>query len=237
MDVTNILPQLERLDGDIDNLEEALQPILKGVSDLSSKLPLLEKAKLYVLATYALESMLFSSLRLNAVDAKNHPVFKELTRVRQYFDKIKNIETPPEKPEATLNKGAAISFIRSGLAENKDKDVNAKLSEMIARERAKAAIKAAAQQKAQAQQAGTKRKVSDQESEASASDSEEEGEEDDDSEEAGEAAAVVAAPEPPKKKSKKEKKEKREGKAERKEKKEKSEKKDKKKKSKKDKKA
>ncbi|KAK8008700.1 Sas10/Utp3/C1D family-domain-containing protein [Apiospora marii] len=222
MDVTNILPQLERLDGDIDNLEEALQPILKGVSDLSSKLPLLEKAKLYVLATYALESMLFSSLRLNAVDAKNHPVFKELTRVRQYFDKIKNIETPPEKPEATLNKGAAISFIRSGLAENKDKD---------------AAIKAAAQQKAQAQQAGTKRKVSDQESEASASDSEEEGEEDDDSEEAGEAAAVVAAPEPPKKKSKKEKKEKREGKAERKEKKEKSEKKDKKKKSKKDKKA
>lgn len=59
MDVTNILPQLERLDGDIDGLEEALQPILKGVSDLSSKLPLLEKAKLYVLATYALESMLF----------------------------------------------------------------------------------------------------------------------------------------------------------------------------------
>ncbi|KAK7985055.1 hypothetical protein PG988_002677 [Apiospora saccharicola] len=235
MDVTNILPQLERLDGDIDNLEEALQPILKGVSDLSSKLPLLEKAKLYVLATYALESMLFSSLRLNAVDAKNHPVFKELTRVRQYFDKIKNIETPPEKPETTLNKGAAISFIRSGLAENKDKDVNAKLSEMIARERAKAAIKAAAQQKAQAQQAGTKRKVSDQESETSASDSEEDAGEEEDSEQAGgEAAAVVAAPEPPKKKSKKEKKEKREGKAERKEKKGKSEKKDKKKKSKKE---
>ncbi|KAK8016301.1 hypothetical protein PG993_014490 [Apiospora rasikravindrae] len=228
MDVTNIVPQLERLDGDIDNLEEALQPILKGVSDLSSKLPLLEKAKLYVLATYALESMLFSSLRLNAVDAKNHPVFRELTRVRQYFDKIKNIETPPEKPEQTLNKGAAISFIRSGLAENKDKDVNAKLSEMIARERAKAAIKAAAQQKTQ--QAGTKRKVEDQESETSASDSEEE----DESEEAEE-AAVVAAPEPPKKKTRKEKKEKREGKVEGKEKKNKKEKKDKKKKSKKEK--
>ncbi|KAK8064952.1 hypothetical protein PG994_007590 [Apiospora phragmitis] len=233
MDITNILPQLERLDGDIDNLEEVLQPILKAVADLPSKLPLLEKAKLYVLATYALESMLFSALRLNAVDAKNHPVFKELTRVRQYFDKIKNIETPPEKPEQTLNKGAAISFIRSGLAENKDKDVNAKLSEMIARERAKAAIKAAAQQKAQAQQqAGTKRKVEDQESETSASGSEEEEGGDDDSEEVG-GAAVVAAPEPPKKKSRKEKKEKREGKVEKKEKKEK----DKKKKSKKDKKA
>lgn len=66
MDVTNILPQLERLDGDIDNLEEALQPILKGVSDLSSKLPLLEKAKLYVLVTYALESMLFCKFLLPA---------------------------------------------------------------------------------------------------------------------------------------------------------------------------
>lgn len=188
---------------------------------------------MHLLANQLLFAPPTASLRLNAVDAKNHPVFKELTRVRQYFDKIKNIETPPEKPETTLNKGAAISFIRSGLAENKDKDVNAKLSEMIARERAKAAIKAAAQQKAQAQQAGTKRKVSDQESETSASDSEEEDEEGD-AEEAGEAAAEVAAPEPPKKKSKKEKKEKREGKAE---KKEKNEKKDKKKKSKKDKKA
>lgn len=59
MDVTNILPQLERLDGEIDNLEEVLQPLLGSLSDVSSKLPLLDKAKLYVLVTYAIESMLF----------------------------------------------------------------------------------------------------------------------------------------------------------------------------------
>ncbi|KAI1392563.1 Sas10/Utp3/C1D family-domain-containing protein [Hypoxylon trugodes] len=143
MDPTNILPQLEQLDDEIDNLEEALQPILGNISDVANKLPLLDKAKLYVLATYSLESMLFSSLRLNGVNAKEHPVFKELSRVRQYFDKIKNAENPPQKPEQSLNKEAAIRFIRADLAENNNKVVNTKLTEMIAKERAKAALKAA----------------------------------------------------------------------------------------------
>ncbi|KAI0019082.1 Sas10/Utp3/C1D family-domain-containing protein [Xylariomycetidae sp. FL0641] len=141
MDPANILPQLERLDDGIDNLEEALKPLLGGLPDVAAKLPLLDKAKLYVLVTYSIESMLFSSLRLNSVDAKEHPVFKELTRVRQYFEKIKNIENPPAKPEQTLNKEAAIRFIRSDLAD--DKEVNTKLSEMIAKEKAKAALQAA----------------------------------------------------------------------------------------------
>ncbi|KAH9895550.1 Sas10/Utp3/C1D family-domain-containing protein [Xylariomycetidae sp. FL2044] len=149
MDPANILPQLERLDDNIDNLEEALQPLLKSIPDVASQLPLLDKAKLYVLVTYSLESMLFSSLRLSGVDAKEHPVFKELTRVRQYFDKIKNIETPPEKPTMTLNKEAAIRFLKSDLADNKD--ISAKLSEMIAKEKAIAAQKAA--------KAGNKRKA------------------------------------------------------------------------------
>ncbi|KAI0119866.1 Sas10/Utp3/C1D family-domain-containing protein [Daldinia grandis] len=151
MDPPNISPQLDRLDDELDNLEEALQPILGNISDVANKLPLLDKAKLYVLATYSIESMLFSSLRLNGVDAKEHPIFKELARVRQYFDKIKNIENPPGKPEQTLNKEAAIRFIRADLAENNNKVVNTKLSEMIAKERAKATLNAA--------QAGSKRKA------------------------------------------------------------------------------
>ncbi|KAI1772728.1 Sas10/Utp3/C1D family-domain-containing protein [Hypoxylon cercidicola] len=143
MDPTNISPQLDQLDDELDTLEEALQPILGNISDVASKLPLLDKAKLYVLATYSIESMLFSSLRLNSVNAKEHPVFKELTRVRQYFEKINNAENPPQKPEQSLNKEAAIRFIRADLSENKDKLVNTKLTEMIAKERAKAALKAA----------------------------------------------------------------------------------------------
>ncbi|KAJ8115579.1 hypothetical protein ONZ43_g4637 [Nemania bipapillata] len=105
-----------------------------------SKLPLLDKAKLYVLMTYAVESMLFSALRLNGVNAKEHDVYKELIRVRNYFEKIKSIEAPPQKPEQSLNKEAAIRFIRSDLSDHKE--INLKLTEMIAKERAKAALKA-----------------------------------------------------------------------------------------------
>lgn len=56
-----------------------------------------------------------ASLRLNGVDTKNHAIVKELTRVKQYFEKIQKIETPPSKPENTLNTEAAIRFLRTNL--------------------------------------------------------------------------------------------------------------------------
>ena len=137
MVVTDITPQLDQLDIDLDQLEEALKPLLGDISDISSKLPLLDKAKLNVLVSYAIESVLFckprtnillllflalwlltlevASLRLNGVDAKNHAIFTELTRVRQYFEKIKKIEEPVPERETTLNTQAAIRFIQSDL--------------------------------------------------------------------------------------------------------------------------
>lgn len=54
-------------------------------------------------------------LRLKGVDAKQHPVFRELTRVRQYFEKIKALETEPEQPTMKLDKAAAGRFIKHGL--------------------------------------------------------------------------------------------------------------------------
>ncbi|KXJ93772.1 Sas10/Utp3/C1D family-domain-containing protein [Microdochium bolleyi] len=156
-DVADILPQLEQLDGEIDDLEDALEPLMSSIADVASKLPLLDKAKLYVLATYSIESMLFSALRINSVDAKEHPIFKELTRIRQYFEKIKNIENPPQKPDVKLDKQAAIRFIRADLADNSE--VNTQLTEMIAKEKAKAALQARQRQgekrKADGQQPST----------------------------------------------------------------------------------
>jgi exosome complex protein LRP1 len=49
------------------------------------------------------------------VDAKQHPVFRELTRVKQYFEKIKALETEPEERSMTLDKAAANRFIKHGL--------------------------------------------------------------------------------------------------------------------------
>merc|ERR1711977_503839 len=125
MDSTKVMSLLETLDDEIDDLEESLQPLLKtALSDSASKLPLLDKAKLYVLVTYAIESMLFSYLRL--------------TRVKQYFDKIKAIETPVERTVA-VDKAAAARFIKAGLSGNEKYDLAR--AEQIAKERAKAHIK------------------------------------------------------------------------------------------------
>ena len=56
-------------------------------------------------------------LRLNGVNAKEHPVFRELTRVKQYFEKIKAAETVSDKsrPNTQLNKAAANRFIKHAL--------------------------------------------------------------------------------------------------------------------------
>jgi len=53
---------LEDLSDHIDDLEEALQPLLSStLPDISSRLPLLDKAKLHVFTASAIESLLFCS--------------------------------------------------------------------------------------------------------------------------------------------------------------------------------
>ncbi|KAJ5971035.1 uncharacterized protein N7479_000953 [Penicillium vulpinum] len=142
MEPTDLLPLLEQLDDNVDDLESVLQPLLaKTLLKSSSKLPVMDKAKLQVLITYTLESLIFSYLRLHGVDAKQHPVFRELTRVKQYFEKIKVLETEPEERSMTLDKAAAGRFIKHGLAGNDKYDLER--AEKQAKERARAQFKAA----------------------------------------------------------------------------------------------
>ncbi|KAJ5154185.1 uncharacterized protein N7500_009624 [Penicillium coprophilum] len=142
MDPTDLLPLLEQLDDNVDDLEEVLQPILAStLLKSSNKLPVMDKAKLHVLITYTLESLIFSYLRLHGVDAKQHPVFRELTRVKQYFEKIKVLETEPEERPMTLDKAAAGRFIKHGLSGNDKYDLER--AEKQAKERAQAQFKAA----------------------------------------------------------------------------------------------
>lgn len=59
MDVTDITPQLDQLEQDLSKAEKSLAPLLGDIGDISSKLPLLDKAKLYVLVSYTVEALLF----------------------------------------------------------------------------------------------------------------------------------------------------------------------------------
>ncbi len=49
------------------------------------------------------------------METKNHAIFTELTRVKQYMDKIQKLENPPAEREKAVNTEAAARFLRSDL--------------------------------------------------------------------------------------------------------------------------
>ena len=57
-------------------------------------------------------------LRLNGVNAKDHAVFRELTRVKQYFEKIKDTEDGGRKRQSRLDPSSAKRFIKHALVCN-----------------------------------------------------------------------------------------------------------------------
>ncbi|EFW99161.1 exosome-associated family protein [Grosmannia clavigera kw1407] len=129
----DLAPRLSQLSADIDRLEAAVAPLLLDghQTTTSQRLPLLDRAKLQVLAGYALESTLFCSLGLAGVDARSHAVFRELLRVRQYMQKIDAVEkkssAADDGPASRLDKAAAIRFVK---ADMDDPDVRAKLGQL-----------------------------------------------------------------------------------------------------------
>jgi exosome complex protein LRP1 len=60
MDSAGLVALIEKLDDDLDDLEDVLLSLIKEpLVETAGKLPLLDRAKLYVLATYAIESIFF----------------------------------------------------------------------------------------------------------------------------------------------------------------------------------
>lgn len=83
MDPPLLTDHLDDLESQIDDLTTALQPLTaQPLLTTASTLPLLDKAKLYILLSYAIESLLFQSLLTSGVDAKAHPIFVELARLK-----------------------------------------------------------------------------------------------------------------------------------------------------------
>ncbi|OTA06429.1 hypothetical protein A9Z42_0071680 [Trichoderma parareesei] len=144
-DIPTIMPDVERLSSQLDGLEDALEPLLGNLSEMSSQLPLLDRAKLFSMAAYAIESLLFSSLKIQGVDAQKHAVFAELKRIQQYFAKIKAAEEPAGQRKLVVNQEAATRILKADLSDNKP--LSAKLAEKIAEERARALLKAAESKK------------------------------------------------------------------------------------------
>jgi exosome complex protein LRP1 len=54
-------------------------------------------------------------LRLNGTSAREHPVFRELTRVKQYFEKVKLAEAGEKRQVMRLDQAAAGRIIKHAL--------------------------------------------------------------------------------------------------------------------------
>lgn len=67
MDITDLTAQLDQLDGNIDHLEANLKPLLSNLNETASRLPLLDRAKLYVTVAYAVESTLHCRIPISDI--------------------------------------------------------------------------------------------------------------------------------------------------------------------------
>lgn len=93
---------IDSLDGSIDDLHLKLQPIItksleEVVSDVQSPL---EKIELYNNYSYVLISIIVAYLRSSGVDTTNHPIMKELDRVKLYMKRHKDLITLKDESDA-----------------------------------------------------------------------------------------------------------------------------------------
>lgn len=115
-----------------------LTPATPGHASAALHLPLLDRAKLHVLACFALESTIYCNLDLAGGDARNHAVFRELERVRQYMKKIDAADNPPVPPSSRLDKSAAIRFVKADLTADLTPAMKAQLDQLLKEEQAAA---------------------------------------------------------------------------------------------------
>ncbi|KAF3917875.1 hypothetical protein ABW20_dc0107376 [Dactylellina cionopaga] len=148
---SELWPALDDFEDNTEAIQETLKPLLEqNLPKHASMLPLMDKAKLYIMTTYALESLIFSYLETSSIPTANHPIMKELTRVRQYFQKLREIESKDsEKAKETqsqntssrdnlvLDKAAASRFISAALAGNDKYDIERAENIRLQKERAK----------------------------------------------------------------------------------------------------
>jgi len=144
---------LDDLTANIDTLTTTLAPLLsQPITKTASDLQALERAKLYTLTTYAIESIILSYDKINVAsnpsEAVAHPIMDELKRVQHYMQKIDAVEHPEKyaaaekERELSLDKKAAGRIVKHGLVGNERYDKLRASREEFARAEAKRKLEA-----------------------------------------------------------------------------------------------
>ncbi|KAL7421730.1 hypothetical protein Q5752_003501 [Cryptotrichosporon argae] len=105
----------------LNKLTAALNGIEAGLVSLTSvpldetrgALPSLDRAKLDVLLAYTINDLIWMYLRTRGVEPDTHDVTRELDRIKTYYAKIKDVESPPTR--VPIDKGAAHRLITGSI--------------------------------------------------------------------------------------------------------------------------
>ncbi|KII93962.1 hypothetical protein PLICRDRAFT_171658 [Plicaturopsis crispa FD-325 SS-3] len=109
--------RLSTLSDSLDDLETQLAPLLaQTLPETVVGLETIQQAKLQTVLPYLVYDLVFIYLKSKGIDPKTHPVYGELERVRQYFQKIANAEDASKRRLVT-DKDAANRFIKHAIAQ------------------------------------------------------------------------------------------------------------------------
>lgn len=95
---------IDSLDGSIDDLHLKLQPIItKSLDEVVSNVQSpVEKIELYNNYSYVLVSIIVAYLRSSGIDTTDHPIMKELDRVKLYMKRHKDLVTQDDTDATRL---------------------------------------------------------------------------------------------------------------------------------------
>lgn len=116
--IDNVKLFVQSLDNSVDQLTEKLEPILK--KSLEEKIAAsdsqMERIKIYNNYSYVLISILFSYLKTLGINTDQHPIMKELTRIKLYMKRYKELEAKlASKDTSKEDAEAARTFIQNTL--------------------------------------------------------------------------------------------------------------------------
>ncbi|XP_042301465.1 nuclear nucleic acid-binding protein C1D isoform X2 [Sceloporus undulatus] len=131
---TEIHDYLSAFEKSVSSVDDMLKTMMSvSRSELLQKLDPLEQAKLDLVSAYTLNSMFWVYLATQGINPKEHPVKKELERIRTYMNRVKEITD--KKKAAKLDKGAASRFLRNALYEPKPHSKSAKKTPVPAKKK------------------------------------------------------------------------------------------------------
>ncbi|OCF36762.1 hypothetical protein I316_01358 [Kwoniella heveanensis BCC8398] len=114
-DEFNPATTLSALTKSLDVLENALKPLqTQEWSSTLEELSTLERAKMDVLASYAVNDLIWVYLKLKGIDPEKHDVSAELDRIKTYYAKVRAVEEP-DAPRPQIDSAAAKRFIKSSI--------------------------------------------------------------------------------------------------------------------------